>query len=188
MRLFTICLALLVAGCSRGPNPQVLMQTSMGPIKIELYESAAPITVKNFLRYTDEEFYDGTIFHRVMSDFMIQGGGFVPGMKEKDTHEPIKNESFNGLSNTRGTVAMARTPDPDSASAQFFINVVDNAMLDRNRSPDRVGYAVFGKVIEGMDVVDKIRAVETGDRGGHENVPVEDVIIKSVRRVEQKKE
>ena len=169
-----------------GPNPQVVMETSEGTIKIELFQRQAPTTVANFLTYVDAKFYDGTIFHRVIPDFMTQGGGFLPGMKEKQTRAPIKNESFNGLENTRGTLAMARTSDPDSASAQFFINLKDNAFLDRANARDKVGYAVFGKVIEGMDVVDKIAAVETGDRGSHENVPVQDVIIKSVRRVETK--
>src|SRR5262249_22901351 len=136
-------------------NPVVIIDTSMGTIKAELYESRAPITVKNFLAYVDEHFYDGTIFHRVMPDFMIQGGGFLPGMEEKkDKYAPIKNESHNGLTNDRGTLAMARTPDPDSATAQFFINVKDNPSL--NLSTRDAGYAVFGRVIEGMDVVDKI--------------------------------
>ncbi len=159
--------------------PVVVMETSHGTIKIELNPDKAPITVKNFLNYVDDKFYDGTIFHRVISDFMIQGGGFQPGMREKRTREPIKNESPNGLSNTRGTIAMARLPEPDTATAQFFINVADNSRLDRPR------YCVFGKVIAGMDVVDKIREVKTGNRGGHGNVPVEDVVIKSVRRADK---
>jgi cyclophilin family peptidyl-prolyl cis-trans isomerase len=169
-----------------GPNPQVVMETSEGTIKIELIQRQAPITVENFLKYVDAKFYDGTIFHRVMPDFMIQCGGFLPGMKEKQTRAPIKNESYNGLENKRGTLAMARTSNPDSASAQFFINLKDNAFLDRANARDQVGYAVFGKVIEGMDVVDKIAKVETENRGDHENVPVQDVLIKSVRRVETK--
>ncbi|HXG08448.1 MAG TPA: peptidylprolyl isomerase [Gemmataceae bacterium] len=164
-------------------NPVVIMETSMGTIKIELFADKAPITVKNFLDYVDAKFYDGTIFHRVIPDFMIQGGGFEPGLKEKKTRAPIKNESANGLSNTRGTIAMARTLEPDSATAQFFINVVDNQRLDGSAA--RPGYAVFGKVIDGMDVVDKIKAVRTGIRGGHRDVPVEDVIIKSVRRADK---
>jgi cyclophilin family peptidyl-prolyl cis-trans isomerase len=158
------------------------METSAGTIKIELFEKKAPITVANFLKYVDDKFYDGTIFHRVIPNFMIQGGGFVPGMKEKQTREAIKNESDNGLKNERGTLAMARTPRPDSATAQFFINLKYNDFLDRAKARDKVGYAVFGKVIEGMDVVDKIAKVETADRSGHENVPTQDVIIKSVRR------
>ena len=163
-------------------NPIVVMTTSAGTMKIELYEDKAPITVKNFLAYVDEKFYDGTVFHRVMSDFMIQGGGFLPGMNQKQTKATIKNESSNGLSNARGTLAMARTSDPDSASAQFFINVVDNGGLDKAKSRDGAGYCVFGKVTEGMDVVDKIKAVATGNRGSHGNVPVQDVTIQTVRR------
>jgi cyclophilin family peptidyl-prolyl cis-trans isomerase len=163
-------------------NPVVVMDTSMGTIKIELFEKDAPITVKNFLEYVDDKFYDGTIFHRVIPTFMVQGGGFEAGMKEKKTKDPIKNESTNGLSNKKYTLAMARTNVPDSATAQFYINVKDNDFLDREKARDKVGYCVFGKVIDGMDVVDKIKAVETGDKGAHENVPLKDVIIKSVRR------
>lgn len=163
--------------------PVVELDTSMGKIKIELDAKKAPLTVKNFLAYVEDKHYDGVIFHRVIPNFMIQGGGFVPGMKEKKTRAPIKNESSNGLLNKRGTIAMARTSEPDSASAQFFINVKDNNFLDRENARDKVGYAVFGRVIDGMDVVDKIRAVETGERGGHEDVPVKDVVIRSVRVV-----
>ncbi|MBI1918527.1 MAG: peptidyl-prolyl cis-trans isomerase [Planctomycetes bacterium] len=155
------------------------METSAGTIKLELYPDKAPITVKNFLRYVDDKFYDGTIFHRVISNFMIQGGGFEPGMKEKKTRGPIKNEAPNGLSNTVGTIAMARLPQPNTATAQFFINVADNSRLDRPR------YCVFGKVIEGMDVVDKIKEVKTGNRGGHQDAPLDDVVIKSVRRAKK---
>jgi cyclophilin family peptidyl-prolyl cis-trans isomerase len=170
-----------------GPMPQVVLETSAGTIKVELFQRDAPITVENFLKYVDAKFYDGTIFHRVMPDFMIQGGGFLPGMVEKPTRGEIKNESYNGLENKRGTLAMARTSRPDSATAQFFINHKDNPGLDRaNPRGDGVGYAVFGRVIEGMDVVDKIAEVETADRGGHEKVPVKDVVIKSVRRVQTK--
>ncbi len=170
-------------------NPVVQVETTMGNFKIELYPDKAPITVKNFLSYVDKKFYDGTIFHRVMGkenagkDFMIQGGGFEPGMKEKKTEKAIKNEAGNGLSNTKYTVAMARTMDPDSATAQFYINVADNKFLDRNARS--AGYAVFGKVIEGQDVVDKIKAVETGTKGVHQNVPKKDVVIKSIRRVKK---
>src|SRR5262249_49854819 len=142
----------------------------------------APITVKNFLDYVDNKFYDGTIFHRVIPDFMIQGGGMEAGLKEKKGKAPIKNESDNGLSNERGTLAMARTSVPDSATSQFFINVKDNNFLDRAKARDGVGYAVFGKVIEGLDVVDKIKGVQTGNQGGHQNVPVQDVVIRSVRK------
>lgn len=181
-----LCAILSLALCSisactaeePGKKPAVVMETSMGTIKIELDDSKAPGTVKNFLQYVDDKFYDGTVFHRVIPTFMIQGGGFEPGMKEKRTREQIKNEAPNGLSNKRGAIAMARLPAPDTASAQFFINVKDNPGLDNPRSP----YCVFGKVIEGMDVVDKIKEVETGSKGGHGDVPVKDVIIKSVRR------
>jgi cyclophilin family peptidyl-prolyl cis-trans isomerase len=165
------------------PGTQVVMETSLGPITIELADDQAPVTVANFLRYVDDHFYDGTVFHRVIPNFMIQGGGFEPGLSQKKTHAPIKNEAGNGLSNARGTLAMARTSVPDSATAQFFINVKDNTFLDRAQAADRVGYAVFGKVIDGMDVVDKIKDVETGHRGGHDDVPRQDVVIQSVRRV-----
>jgi len=181
------------------PNPVVVMETSKGTIKIELFADKAPITVKNFLTYVDETFYDGTTFHRVMPDFMIQGGGFLPGLTqakgeddvkklEKKTHDPIKNEATNGLHNERGTIAMARTGDPNSATAQFFINVEDNSKkLDPNPRRDPNGYCVFGKVIDGMDVVDKIKGVETKVviPKAIEDVPVEDVVIKSVRKAEK---
>jgi peptidyl-prolyl cis-trans isomerase B (cyclophilin B) len=186
-------LAALAAGVLAGAayaadkNPIVELITSHGTIKIELFQEKAPNTVKNFLNYVDSKFYDGTVFHRVIPTFMIQGGGFEPGMKEKKTGDPIKNESSNGISNEKYTVAMARTPQPDSATAQFFINVKDNDFLDRAKSRDRVGYCVFGKVIEGKDVVDKIKDVATESKGGHQDVPVQDVVIKSVRRVEEKK-
>lgn len=163
-------------------NPVVVMETSEGTIKIELWEDKAPITVKNFLRYVDEKFYNGTIYHRVISDFMIQGGGFTPDMKQKDTHEPIKNEASAELKNNRGTIAMARTNVVDSATAQFFINVKDNDFLNhRDNTPQGFGYVVFGKVIEGMDVVDKIKGVKTTTVGHFSDVPVTPVIIKSVK-------
>ena len=161
-------------------NVVVVIDTSKGKIKAELFADKAPITVKNFLQYVDDKHYDGTIFHRVIAKFMIQGGGLLPGLKEKKTRAAIKNESDNGLSNKRGTLAMARTSVPDSATCQFFINVVDNAFLDKANAGDRVGYCVFGRVIEGMDVVDAIKAVKTG-RG---DAPLEDVVIKSIRRAE----
>src|SRR5262245_9134440 len=164
------------------PNTQVVMETSHGTIKLELEDDKAPITVKNFLAYVDEGFYDGTVFHRVIPGFMIQGGGFEPGLRQKPTKGQIKNESTNGLSNKRGTLAMARTSAPDSATAQFFINTVDNGFLDRSQAQDRVGYCVFARVTEGMDVVDKIKAVPTADRGGYEKVPTQDVVIQSIRR------
>lgn len=163
-------------------NVVVVLDTSMGSIKIELFTDKAPITVKNFLTYVDEKFYDGTIFHRVIPGFMIQGGGMMPGMQEKKTRGGIKNEAGNGVSNKRGTIAMARTSDPNSATAQFFINVADNTKLDRAYAQDGVGYAVFGRVIEGLDVADKIVAVDTTSVGPHQNVPKQDVFIKTIRR------
>ena len=163
-------------------NTRVVMETSQGTITIELEDDKAPTTVKNFLSYVDDKFYDNTIFHRVISNFMIQGGGFEPGMRQKRTKPAIKNESTNGLSNQRGTLAMARTSVPDSATCQFFINVKDNGGLDREQSQDGVGYCVFGRVVEGMDVVDKIKRVATTSHGMHENVPQDDVVIRSVRR------
>jgi len=159
-------------------NPVVEMKTSKGTIKIELFEDKAPGTVKNFLKYVDDKHYDGTIFHRVIAKFMIQGGGFDKDMKQKETRDPIKNESTNGLSNTRGTIAMARTKVADSATSQFFINVVDNKFLDKKEAEDGVGYCVFGKVISGMDVVDKIKAVKVSG-----STPTETVTIESVRKV-----
>jgi cyclophilin family peptidyl-prolyl cis-trans isomerase len=180
-----VVIGVVAANGARAANPVVVMETSAGTVKIELFEDKAPITVKNFLSYVDDKHYDGLIFHRVIEDFMIQGGGFEPGMKEKKTKDPIKNEAANGLSNLRGTLAMARTNDPDSATAQFFINVKDNKFLDK--AATNAGYAVFAKVIEGMDVVDKIKAVKTSTKGSHENVPKEDVVIKSIRLVKDKK-
>jgi peptidyl-prolyl cis-trans isomerase A (cyclophilin A) len=162
-----------------GKNPVVLMQTSLGDIKIELNEAKAPVTAKNFLAYVNSKFYDGTIFHRVIPGFMIQGGVFDKDMKQKPTNAPIKNEADNGLKNDLGTIAMARTNDPDSATAQFFINVVNNENLNRPK-PDGHGYTVFGKVIAGMDVVKKIEQAQTTSRGPHQNVPVDAVIIKSI--------
>ena len=159
----------------------VKLNTNHGTIVLELDAAKAPNTVANFLQYAKEGFYDGTIFHRVINGFMIQGGGMQPGMAEKQTRAPIQNEANNGLPNARGTVAMARTPDPHSATAQFFINVADNDFLNfRAETSDGWGYCVFGKVTEGMDVVDKIKGVETGNKGYHQDVPVEDVIIESV--------
>ncbi|MFN0012457.1 MAG: peptidylprolyl isomerase [Phycisphaerales bacterium] len=160
---------------------QVKMTTSMGDIVIELNETKAPISTKNFLNYVDKGAYNGTIFHRVMETFMIQGGGFGPDMKQKPTDPPIKNEWQNGLKNAKYTVAMARTAVADSATSQFFINVVDNPGLDSAR--DGAAYAVFGRVISGTEVVDKIKTVKTGTKGGHQNVPLEPVTIVSVARV-----
>jgi len=164
-------------------NPVVLMKTSMGNVKIELFTKEAPITVQNFLIYVKDGFYRDTIFHRVIPGFMIQGGGFNAEMKIKQAGRPIKNESSNGLKNDRGTVAMARTANPDSATSQFFINVANNDGLNRPL-PDGYGYAVFGRVIEGMDVVNRITAVKTGIRLGFQDVPQTPVVIKSIDIVE----
>jgi cyclophilin family peptidyl-prolyl cis-trans isomerase len=156
----------------------VVMETSLGRIRIELYPEKAPTTVKNFVSYADERFYDGTLFHRVAKNpAVIQGGGYEPGLKEKKTKPAIKNEAANGLSNKPYTIAMARTNEPDSATSQFYINVKDNDFLDKAKDPDNVGYCVFGKVVEGMGVVDKIFATKTNK----EEVPETDVVIKSVR-------
>jgi peptidyl-prolyl cis-trans isomerase B (cyclophilin B) len=161
--------------------PKVKLNTNHGTIVLELDAEKAPKTVENFLQYAREGFYNGTIFHRVIDGFMIQGGGMEPGMVEKPTRAPIKNEADNGLGNVRGSIAMARTPDPDSATAQFFINLSDNEFLNfRAPTPDGWGYAVFGKVVEGMDVVDRIKDVKTTTRGHHQDVPEEDVVIESV--------
>ena len=164
----------------------VKLHTNKGTIVLELDTEKAPITVENFLQYAKDGFYNGTIFHRVINGFMIQGGGMEPGMTEKQTRAPIKNEADNGLSNERGTIAMARTPDPDSASSQFFINVKDNDFLNYSSpTPNGWGYCVFGKVVDGMDVVDEIKGVATGSHGYHQDVPTEDVIIESVEVVEE---
>ncbi len=157
---------------------KIKLATSMGDIVLELDAAKAPKTVENFVQYVKAGQYNGTVFHRVIENFMIQGGGMTPDMKEKPTRAPIPLESRNGLNNVRGTVAMARTMDPNSATAQFFINVKDNAFLNAAQSADGNGYAVFGKVASGMDVVDKIRTVPTGNKGPHQNVPMDPVIIK----------
>jgi len=164
-------------------NPVVVVKTNKGSFDIELFEKEAPITVKNFLDYVDAKFYDGTIFHRVISNFMIQGGGFTKGMAEKSPRGPIKNEADNGLKNVRGTIAMARTNVVDSATAQFFINVVDSPFLDHGARD--FGYAVFGRVTSGMDVVDTIRNSKTHTVGFHNDVPVQDIVIQSIRRVDK---
>jgi peptidyl-prolyl cis-trans isomerase B (cyclophilin B) len=162
-------------------HPRVAIKTSMGEIVLELDRKRAPVTVENFLQYTKDGFYNGTVFHRVIPDFMIQGGGMEPGMKKKPTRDPIRNEATNGLKNKTGTVAMARTSVVDSATGQFFINCKDNSFLDhRNTSSQGYGYAVFGKVVEGMDVVRKIEKAPTGTKGPHRDVPVEDIMIVSV--------
>ncbi len=154
-------------------NPVVIIETSMGSISVELFQDKAPKSVENFLAYVKSGFYSGTVFHRVIKGFMIQGGGLTADMNVKPTRPPIPNESSNGLQNTRGTLAMARKPDPNSATSQFFINTVDNTRLG--------GYAVFGKVVAGMDVVSKIESVTTGDKAGYQNVPITPVVIKSIR-------
>ena len=165
-------------------SKKVKLETSMGDIVIELDEEKAPITVKNFLGYVENGFFSGTIFHRVISGFMIQGGGFTEAMVQKRAQTPIKNEASNGLSNDRGTLAMARTNNPDSATCQFFINHVDNSFLNY-RNAANPGYAVFGKVVEGMGVVDKIASVPTTTRNGMENVPVKPVVINSAELISQ---
>ncbi|MBE1298330.1 MAG: peptidylprolyl isomerase [Alteromonadaceae bacterium] len=163
----------------------VSLQTNMGTIKLKLDAEKAPVTVENFLSYVKDGFYDNTIFHRVIDGFMIQGGGMEPGMDQKTTKAPIQNEANNGLSNTKGTIAMARTMDPHSATAQFFINVSDNGFLNfSSESRDGWGYCVFGEVVEGMDVVEKIKGVKTGFAAGHQDVPVEDVIIEKAETEE----
>jgi peptidyl-prolyl cis-trans isomerase A (cyclophilin A) len=156
-------------------------ETSLGNFEVELFEKEAPISSENFLSYVDDGFFDGVVFHRVIPGFMIQGGGFEPGMKQKKTKAQIKNEATNGLKNLRGTLAMARTNVVDSASSQFFINLVDNGFLD-HAGPSNYGYAVFGKVTTGMDVIDKIAAVATTTRSGHQNVPTADVVITKASR------
>ena len=162
-------------------NPRVLMQTSLGEITLELYPEKAPKTVANFLKYVNDGFYDGTIFHRVISNFMIQGGGFTPDMGKKETRSPVPNEADNMLRNTVGTIAMARTNNPHSATSQFFINVTNNSNLDfREKRPRAWGYAVFGRVIKGMDVVKAIKSVETGTRGRYRDVPKQTVLISKV--------
>jgi len=174
---------MLAAGTVRaeGKNPMVVISTSMGDIKVELNEEKAPVTVKNFLAYVNDKFYDGTVFHRVIPGFMIQGGGMDKDLKEKPAKSPIKNEAGNGLKNEVGTVAMARTNVVDSATAQFFINVKDNTFLNhRDDSQAGFGYTVFGKVVGGMDVVQKIEHVSTTNKGPYQDVPAEAVIIKSI--------
>ena len=166
-------------------NPMVLISTSLGDIKVELYPDKAPETVKNFLQYVDAGYYNNTIFHRVIPGFMIQGGGLTADMQDKRAGQraPIKNESSNGLHNDLGTIAMARTSAPDSATSQFFINTKNNDFLNKEKAQDGVGYAVFGKVVDGMDVVRKIEQVKTGTKGPHQNVPDEPVVIKSAKQV-----
>ena len=161
----------------------IRFETTLGNFTVELFEDKAPISAENFLKYVDEGFFDGTVFHRIVPGFVIQGGGFTEDMSQKKNRAPIKNEADNGVKNTRGTLSMARTNDINSATSQFFVNLKDNDFLDNNRG--NFGYAVFGKVTEGMDVIDKIAAVKTGRRKGFDDVPVESVIMTSVRRADK---
>lgn len=181
MKTFFLIAALIFSLSAMAKNPVVIIETNMGSIEVELNQEKAPLSVKNFLGYVDDKFYNGTIFHRVINNFMIQGGGMDEKMKEKKTKSSIKNEAANGLTNDNGTIAMARTADPDSATSQFFINVNDNAGLNRP-SPDGHGYAVFGKVTSGMHVVNRIKMVKTGTISGHGDVPMDTVLIKSIKR------
>jgi cyclophilin family peptidyl-prolyl cis-trans isomerase len=162
----------------------VRFETSQGGFTVELYPAEAPQTVENFLRYVDESFFDGTVFHRIVKGFVIQGGGLTADLRQKRTHEPVQNEAANGLKNLRGTLSMARTEDIHSATSQFFVNLSDNDFLDHR--PGRYGYAVFGRVMSGMDVIDRIASLSTGRRKGHDDVPLEDVVITSARRVSEK--
>jgi peptidyl-prolyl cis-trans isomerase B (cyclophilin B) len=186
--LWVVLILAVMTGTSVGQenavaNPQVVMETSKGEIVLELYPDKAPLTVKNFLDYIDAGFYSGTVFHRVIPGFMLQGGGFSRDMQKKPTLMPVKNEAYNGLKNDRGTIAMARTQDPHSASSQFFINTVDNAFLNyKSQTTAGWGYAVFGKVIKGMEVVDAISKVETGIQGRFRDVPKTPIEIIKVRR------
>jgi len=187
--LFTLLLVLFAAGPGAlagetAPNPQVRIVTNAGAITIELFPNEAPLTVANFLAYVDSGFYAGTVFHRVIPNFMIQGGGFTADMTQKPVGEQVKNESRNHLHNERGTIAMARTDDVDSATSQFFINVRANLALDFNYVTRKDGYTVFGRVVDGMDVVDGISLVATRTAGQHDDVPVNPIVIEAVRRVE----
>ena len=185
LRIFFSSILLAISLSAQAQNPRVEMRTNLGVITLELQPENAPETVKNFLQYVKDGFYNGTIFHRVIADFMVQGGGFTPDMQQKKTRDPIKHEGGNGLKNQVGTIAMARTAEPHTATSQFFINVVDNQMLDfRGPGPQEVGYTVFGKVVTGLDVVNKIRNVQTTSKGGHQNVPVQTVLIERVTLLE----
>jgi peptidyl-prolyl cis-trans isomerase B (cyclophilin B) len=183
LRLLAFSVAALASSCLFAANPQVELKTSMGAIVIELYEDKAPATVENFLRYVKDGHYSGTVFHRVIPGFMIQGGGFTRDFEQKATRKPVKNEAGNGLKNTVGTIAMARTSEPHSGTAQFFINVASNDSLNfRFPTADGYGYCVFGTVVKGLDVVQRIEKVQTGPGPApHQNVPVKPVIIESVR-------
>ncbi|KAF0165158.1 MAG: peptidyl-prolyl cis-trans isomerase B (cyclophilin B) [Rhodocyclaceae bacterium] len=185
-RLFLLAFALLFSIAAHAANPQLELKTSQGTLIIELYQDKAPKTVENFLQYAKDGFFNGTVFHRVIPGFMIQGGGFTPDMKQKETRAQIQNEAKNGLKNETGTLAMARTGDPHSASAQFFINLKDNSFLDYP-GRDGWGYAVFGKVVQGLDIVQKIATVPTANAGPHQNVPTTPVLIESVKLLPTKK-
>ncbi len=183
--LLVFILLFTISSITQAETTMVKMDTNQGTIILELDADKAPTTVKNFVTYANEGFYDGTIFHRVISNFMIQGGGFTEDMSQKTTHDPIKNEANNGLKNSNGTIAMARTGDPHSATAQFFINVKDNDFLNfSSETPQGWGYAVFGKVTEGMDVVNKIKDTSTSTNGPYQDVPIEAIIIEKVTIVE----
>lgn len=177
------CVSCLVANVSAAEPVRVMLETSAGNIELTLDAEKAPVSTENFLRYVDDGFYDGTIFHRVIRGFMIQGGGLTADMNRKQTRDPIKNESANGLKNKRGTLAMARTNQPHSATAQFFVNLVDNAFLDRESARDNWGYAVFGRVSSGMDVVDRIAATTVSSQGRRRNVPTTPIILERARRI-----
>jgi len=181
-----LAFALLSSFTAFAANPQLEVKTSLGTISVELYQDKAPKSVENFLQYAKDDFFNGTVFHRVIPGFMIQGGGFTADMKQKETRAPIQNEAKNGLKNQTGTLAMARTSDPHSASAQFFINLKDNSFLDYP-GRDGWGYAVFGKVVQGFDIVQKIASVPTGTAGPHQNVPHTPVVIESVKLLPAKK-
>ncbi len=185
LRITLATIALALSCAAQAQNPKVEMRTSMGVITLELQPENAPETVKNFLQYVKDGFYNGTIFHRVIADFMIQGGGFTADMAQKKTRDPVKHEGGNGLTNQVGTIAMARTADPNSGTSQFFINVVDNQMLNfRGPGPQEIGYTVFGRVTNGLDVVNKIRNVQTTSKGSHQNVPVQTITIEKVTLLE----
>lgn len=185
-RLFVLILAFLFTLGAHAANPQLEVKTSKGTLTLELYPDKAPKTVENFLQYAKDGFFNGTVFHRVIPGFMIQGGGMTPDLKEKATRAPIQNEAKNGLKNDAGTIAMARTSDPNSASAQFYINLVNNDGLNYP-SPDGAGYAVFGRVTKGIEVVESIARVPTGNAGPHRNVPATPVVIESIKLVTETK-
>ena len=185
-RLLLLTFALLSSITAFAANPQVEVKTSQGMIVVELYLDKAPKSVENFLQYAKDGFFNGTVFHRVIPGFMIQGGGFTRDMEQKPTRGPVRNEAANGLKNTKGTLAMARTNDPHSASAQFFINLKDNSFLDFP-GRDGWGYAVFGKVVQGLDIVQKVATVPTGNSGPHQNVPTTPVLIDSVKLLPARK-